>query len=190
MASRLLQYAIAGTPIEEPLNISRDPIHQLQATRRNGHPFGTRNMTISAETEYVPRLNDSSWVQTETRRQPNTERHLYRRNPGTNDIATTHPSFRSKAVCALNCQYCTSAICERGMKAILLADTKVTSIDQIELYSTDLVNTGRVQLIGDDYTTKNCRCKIKDIACLGWYYHVYVAEMLLVIMSHSHVKFV
>ena len=31
------------------------------------------------------------------------------------------------------------------------------------------MNTGCVQLIGDDYTTKNCRCKIRDIACLGWF---------------------
>ncbi|KAH6587708.1 hypothetical protein BASA50_011312 [Batrachochytrium salamandrivorans] len=44
-----------------------------------------------------------------------------------------HPSFRLKTVCSLECRYCDQEICRRGMKAILLADTKV------ELYSTDLV---------------------------------------------------
>ncbi|KAJ3144018.1 Protein fam72a, partial [Irineochytrium annulatum] len=42
-----------------------------------------------------------------------------------------HPSFRSKSVCLLNCRFCVQEICRRGMKAILLADTRV------ELYSTD-----------------------------------------------------
>ncbi|CAG8486851.1 2462_t:CDS:2 [Dentiscutata heterogama] len=39
---------------------------------------------------------------------------------------------RSKAVCKLNCTYCNSRVCVRGMKAMLLADTRV------ELYSTDV----------------------------------------------------
>ncbi|KAJ3190780.1 Protein fam72a, partial [Dinochytrium kinnereticum] len=52
--------------------------------------------------------------------------------------ATTsvHPSFRSKSVCKLNCKFCIQQICKRGMKAILLADTRV------ELYSTDAVPAG------------------------------------------------
>lgn len=48
--------------------------------------------------------------------------------------ASVHPSFRSKAVCALGCKYCGiypfynqsgQNICLRGMKAILLSDTRV-----------------------------------------------------------------
>ncbi|KAJ3402674.1 Protein fam72a [Chytriomyces hyalinus] len=44
--------------------------------------------------------------------------------------------------------------------AILLGNTKV------ELYSTDSPPTG-VQLVFDDYTTPNCQCRIRDVACLG-----------------------
>ncbi|KAJ3413702.1 Protein fam72a [Chytridiales sp. JEL 0842] len=71
-----------------------------------------------------------------------------------------HPQFRSKAVCNLNCKHCGETMCQRGMKAILLGNTKV------ELYSTDTPPAG-VQLVYKDYTTANCRCRIRDAACLG-----------------------
>lgn len=48
------------------------------------------------------------------------------------------------------------------MKAILLADTKV------ELYSTDLPPLSDVEMVNKDYVTDNCKCRIHDIACLGW----------------------
>ncbi|KXN70305.1 hypothetical protein CONCODRAFT_31859, partial [Conidiobolus coronatus NRRL 28638] len=68
--------------------------------------------------------------------------------------------FRSKSVCQLICQCCTNTVCNRGMKAMLLADTRV------ELYSTDLPPTN-VQLVDEDYVTKNCQCRIRNVACLG-----------------------
>ncbi|KAJ1992437.1 hypothetical protein H4R33_001010 [Dimargaris cristalligena] len=68
--------------------------------------------------------------------------------------------FRGKAVCQLNCALCDVLVCMRGMRALLLADNR------IELYSTD-VPPYMVQLVGDDYTTPSCRCKIRNIACLG-----------------------
>ncbi|KAH6581039.1 hypothetical protein BASA60_002628 [Batrachochytrium salamandrivorans] len=71
-----------------------------------------------------------------------------------------HPQFRSKTVCMLNCRHCSTVICNRGMKAILLGDTRV------ELFSTD-VPPFRVQLVDKDYMTRNCRCRIRDVACLG-----------------------
>ena len=43
-----------------------------------------------------------------------------------------HPTFQKKRVVELSCRYCGNVVCDRGMKAILLADTAV------ELYSTDL----------------------------------------------------
>ncbi|KAI9091141.1 protein FAM72, partial [Phlyctochytrium arcticum] len=73
---------------------------------------------------------------------------------------SVHPQFRSKAVCKLFCRHCTSIMCRRGMKAILLGNTKV------ELYSTDTPPTG-VQLVYGDYLTQNCSCRIRDAACLG-----------------------
>lgn len=71
-----------------------------------------------------------------------------------------HSQFHSKVVCQLSCKSCDSLLCRRGMKAILLADTKV------ELYSTDTPPKG-VQLVGPDYMTRNCHCCIRDVACLG-----------------------
>lgn len=71
--------------------------------------------------------------------------------------------FRYKVVCRLNCRYCERRLCNRAMKAILLADTKV------ELYSTDLPPLDDVELVNKDYMTENCKCRIHDIACLSWY---------------------
>ncbi|KAF9988353.1 Protein fam72a [Modicella reniformis] len=71
-----------------------------------------------------------------------------------------HPQFRAKTVCRLTCKSCLTDVCMRGMKAILLADSRV------ELYSTDRPPK-RVQLVYDDYRTRNCKCRIRDVACLG-----------------------
>ena len=89
---------------------------------------------------------------------------------------SVHPQFRSKAVCNLFCKHCSSTLCKRGMKAILLGNTKV------ELYSTDIPPSG-VQLVWNDYTTQNCHCRIRDAACLGCGnivgYHVTQVYLLL-----------
>lgn len=63
-------------------------------------------------------------------------RQVRRSQESRRNVATMHPSFRSKTVCQLGCNFCRTSICKRGMKAILLADTSV------ELYSTDNVNRG------------------------------------------------
>ncbi|KAG4089898.1 protein FAM72 [Neocallimastix lanati (nom. inval.)] len=68
--------------------------------------------------------------------------------------------FHSKTVYELSCKHCSTVVCNRGMKAILLGDTRV------ELYSTDSPPSGRVQLVDKDYMTCNCHCKIRDLACL------------------------
>ncbi|KAJ3292100.1 Protein fam72b [Rhizoclosmatium sp. JEL0117] len=73
--------------------------------------------------------------------------------------ASVHPQFRSKAVCELFCRHCEEVVCTRGMKAILLGDTRV------ELFSTDSPPC-RVQLVENDYMTRNCQCRIRDVACL------------------------
>jgi hypothetical protein len=84
------------------------------------------------------------------------------------DTTARGSQFRSKVVCLLSCKHCEVQVCRRGMKAILLADMNV------ELFSTDAppygihANTG-VQLVHDDYQTRNCHCRIRDVACLGWY---------------------
>ena len=70
--------------------------------------------------------------------------------------------FGEKVVMELNCKFCSSKICRRGMRALLLADTKT------ELFSTDLPPTHTTALVGGDYRTSSCDCKISDVACLTW----------------------
>lgn len=77
-----------------------------------------------------------------------------------NPSPSIHPQFRAKTVCTLYCNSCKNTMCNRGMKAILLGNTKV------ELYSTDTPPSG-TQLVYMDYTTRNCLCRIRDAACLG-----------------------
>ena len=72
----------------------------------------------------------------------------------------TRPQFRSKIVCVIDCKHCQKTVCRRGMKAILLADMNV------ELFSTD-APPFNVQLVFEDYRTRNCACRIRDVACLG-----------------------
>lgn len=67
--------------------------------------------------------------------------------------------LRNKVVYALNCRYCQSHVCNRSMRAILLADTKV------ELYSTDIPPSRTVGLVDGDRQTQGCRCRIRDTAC-------------------------
>ncbi|KAI9481861.1 protein FAM72A [Coemansia mojavensis] len=81
-------------------------------------------------------------------------------------MAPTCPSSnpqqtRSKSICQLFCRYCQNNVCNKGMRALLLADNR------IELFSTDMPPMMRIQLVGTDYTTRSCRCKIRNVACLG-----------------------
>ena len=63
--------------------------------------------------------------------------------------ASRHPQFRIKLVYAIECLYCSTFFCHRGMKAILLGDRN------IELYSTDISPNG-IQPVFNDYSAKLC----------------------------------
>ncbi|CAI2170491.1 7934_t:CDS:2 [Funneliformis geosporum] len=67
------------------------------------------------------------------------------------DLQSMHHHFRSKTVCKLNCAHCNNSVCVRGMKAMLLADTR------IELYSTDVPPLS-VQLVGYHITQPCQQC--------------------------------
>lgn len=86
-------------------------------------------------------------------------------NIGVNPAATSRPNnsnaLRNKIVYKLNCAYCKNSVCERAMRAILLADTK------IELYSTDIPPKSVVTM-NEDRMTGGCNCKIRDTVCTGW----------------------
>jgi hypothetical protein len=104
----------------------------------------------------VQSLSDSISIQ-----QHFINRILSRGEPRVEPSRQVRPQFRSKIVCLINCKHCKTLVCRRGMKAILLADMNV------ELFSTDSPPQN-VQLVFDDYRTRNCGCRIRDVACLGW----------------------
>lgn len=70
-------------------------------------------------------------------------------------------ALRNKIVYNLTCTYCCIPVCERAMRAILLADTK------IELYSTDIPPRA-VRTMDEDRMTSGCNCRIRDTVCSGW----------------------
>jgi hypothetical protein len=73
----------------------------------------------------------------------------------------TNSALRNKIVYRLQCLYCTTPVCERAMRAILLADTK------IELYSTDIPPQA-LKTMDEDRLTQGCNCRIRDTVCTGW----------------------
>ncbi|XP_028301724.1 protein FAM72B isoform X2 [Gouania willdenowi] len=75
-------------------------------------------------------------------------------------MSTSNASFKNKCVTQVNCVFCDSLLCTRGMKAVLLADTEV------ELFSTDIPPNRTVDFVASCYSTESCKCKLRDIACL------------------------
>ncbi|KAH3881137.1 protein FAM72A-like [Dreissena polymorpha] len=73
---------------------------------------------------------------------------------------SVNPAVLNEDVYLLDCVFCDSRLCERGLKSFLIADEKV------ELFSTDQVDRGLVELTDDRFRTDRCFCQIQDIACL------------------------
>eukprot|EP00056_Hartaetosiga_gracilis_P004573 m.76267 g.76267 ORF g.76267 m.76267 type:complete len:159 (+) comp11872_c0_seq2:410-886(+) len=67
--------------------------------------------------------------------------------------------FSNKKVHTLSCQFCCEKLCNRGMKALLLADVRT------QLYSTDAPPKESCALVGNHYETNSCNCKIRNVAC-------------------------
>ncbi|TPX37543.1 hypothetical protein SmJEL517_g00616 [Synchytrium microbalum] len=72
-----------------------------------------------------------------------------------------HPQFGAKPVCIISCKTCSSVVCHRGMRALLLGNKRV------ELFSTDSQPSGVGLVCWADYTTENCQCRIRDGACMS-----------------------
>jgi hypothetical protein len=68
--------------------------------------------------------------------------------------------LRNKIVYVLNCVSCSTILCTRAMRAILLADTK------LELYSTDIPPES-VHSLQHDSLTSGCQCRVRETACTG-----------------------
>uniref|UniRef100_A0A8C5AHD5 Family with sequence similarity 72 member A n=1 Tax=Gadus morhua TaxID=8049 RepID=A0A8C5AHD5_GADMO len=75
-------------------------------------------------------------------------------------MSTSNANFKNKCVTQVNCVFCGSLLCTRGMKAVLLADA------EIELFSTDIPPNRTVDFVASCYSTESCKCKLRDIACL------------------------
>lgn len=83
-------------------------------------------------------------------------------NPTTvRSMNPVNSALRNKIVYRLNCLYCKTHVCDRAMRAILLADTK------IELYSTDIPPRS-LKTMDEDRLTQGCNCRIRDTVCTGW----------------------
>eukprot|EP00055_Hartaetosiga_balthica_P006934 m.23032 g.23032 ORF g.23032 m.23032 type:complete len:158 (-) comp5509_c0_seq1:490-963(-) len=67
--------------------------------------------------------------------------------------------FNTKKVQTLTCSFCKEKLCNRGMKALLLADVRT------QLYSTDAAPFDACTLVGELYETNSCHCKISNVAC-------------------------
>ncbi|XP_077385450.1 protein FAM72A isoform X2 [Festucalex cinctus] len=75
-------------------------------------------------------------------------------------MSTANAHFKNKCVAQVNCIFCDSVLCTRGMKVVLLADTEV------QLFSTDIPPNRTVDFVASCYSTESCKCKLRDIACI------------------------
>lgn len=61
------------------------------------------------------------------------------------------------------------------------------------IFNTFGVFFSSIQLIGTDYSTQNCECRIKDVACLGWCVvnssHAQILFLMLSIIPYSLLRF-
>ncbi|XP_037106904.1 protein FAM72A [Syngnathus acus] len=75
-------------------------------------------------------------------------------------MSTSNANFKNKCVAQVNCIFCDSVLCTRGMKSVLLADSEV------QLFSTDIPPNRTVDFVASCYSTESCKCALRDIACL------------------------
>jgi FAM72 protein len=120
LTSRLLDLAVSASfPREEQATVRHSEIPRQmtramsQLSRLNAARSSQQRMSMSAANPLAV-YADSLMAQQRSRR--------------SGASASVHPSFRSKSVCCLHCKYCEQSICDRGMKAILLADTRVLAL--------------------------------------------------------------
>ncbi|KAG0310944.1 Protein fam72a [Linnemannia gamsii] len=134
--------------------------HRSNATNDYESPSGPRRRLVNGHTqsysETVERAEAGGWAPTS---------HTLAADSTSNSWYDGLPEYRGrhniglKEVVRMACRFCETIICERGMKAQLLADQSVA------LLSTDDAPQS-VQLVGVDYKPTNCLCRIRDTACL------------------------
>ncbi|KAF9354331.1 Protein fam72a [Mortierella sp. AD094] len=142
-------------PLIAPRPNTSLPQSTADYNRRNQHASGSLPYPGSS----IPIPRDTS-THTRGPRQPNSSDPTYRHYETAEQAASrSRHNAGLKEVVRMACRFCEAIICERGMKAQLLADQSVA------LLSTDDAPHS-VQLAGSDYRPTNCMCKINDTACL------------------------
>lgn len=135
IASRLFQYALAGSGTPSPAQVQQSQQETYNRLREQLFPNTSSRRSVMPPSRERYEANTSSryqLVQSNIANQTSVRRLLSQSTvrsdstPDYSNIATMHPSFRSKTVCQLGCNFCQLDICKRGMKAILLADTSVS----------------------------------------------------------------
>lgn len=104
----------------EPARVRLPRPRQNEDARRSSAPSNERS---SFQRYSFPNVTPPSVVQSQRRSSQQSGRQYINDHPGL--VTPVKPVYK------LNCRHCSTTVCARGMKAILLADTT------IELYSTD-----------------------------------------------------
>ena len=111
------------TMIQRPqMNIYRSSFSIHPSPASSSYGAATTRTSIRAGATQLIQLAQNNWTQQRQQGLSSTS--------VANGVssASVHPSFRTKKVCSLSCRFCNQNICKRGMKAILLADTRVSLI--------------------------------------------------------------
>lgn len=133
-----LREFLTGGPSEEANSSSESQLPLAPPTQRRSVNLLSLHNPRAAQLVFSPTISSSNGSDRPRQFAVRNTNGSGARRP--QQAASIHPNFRRKSVCRIACKYCEKSITERGMKAILLADTRV------ELFSTDNVPNGRVQL--------------------------------------------
>lgn len=118
--------------------LSYNPQYEISNRRSSAPAFNPNEINDSRRLSYqrytFPNVTPPSVIQSQRRAsQQHQQQHQQQFMRGNQFVGGDHSGLVTpvKPVYKLNCRHCSTVVCARGMKAILLADTA------IELYSTD-----------------------------------------------------
>ncbi len=78
---------------------------------------------------------------------------------------------------------------ERDIYNIHVAANQTEMVDRIIQLSNFRIFSA-VDLVNEPYSTEKCRCKIKDVACLGWYVALFIwfIREIFIKLKYSNLK--
>lgn len=137
--------------LSPPPMLSRARLRLMGAVQGGEGARGVRRPVARAGVAPI----ETSPMRSSSHRMPPSMRSPWRANAPTSAASISRP----KTVYEIFCSCCQTCVSVRGMRAILLADTKV------DLFSSDGVLSPRVRLLDEDYMTRSCSCKLRDVLC-------------------------